>query len=316
MKKTLEIYKKISIVIPCYRSANMIISVVEEIISVIKDFSYEIILVCDCSPDDEWEEIKKLHKIYPTVHGVLLSKNFGQHSAIMAGYRKASGDIIVTMDDDGQSDPKGILPLVYKIREGFDVVYARYPTFKKSGFRILGSAINRKMAEVLAGKPVGIQGNSFFAMRCFVMKEIIKYTRSYPYLGGLIFRTTSNITEIDINHRDRREGNSGYTFKKLFSLWLNGFTAFSVVPLRLASLLGVCFSLVGFLLGTLIIVRKLLNPQILLGYSSIMATIFFLGGLLLLSIGLIGEYVGRIYMGINQAPQYVVKETTESGEID
>lgn len=312
MSKKIEIPEKISIVVPCYRSASMITSVVEEIIKVINNFSYEIILVCDCSPDNEWEEIKKLHNTYPTVHGILLSKNFGQHSAIMAGYRKVSGDIIVTMDDDGQSDPEGILPLIYKVKDGFDVVYARYPSFKKSGFRILGSAINRKMAEILADKPTGIQGNSFFAMRRFVMNEIIKYTRSYPYLGGLVFRTTGNITEIDINHRTRKEGDSGYTFKKLFSLWLNGFTAFSVMPLRLASLLGVCFSLVGFLLGTLIILRKLLNPQILLGYSSIMATLFFLGGLLLLSIGLIGEYVGRIYMGINQAPQYVVKETTET----
>lgn len=312
MRKTVQISEKISIVIPCYRSAEMISSVVEEIISVINNFTYEIILVCDCSPDDEWKEINNLHNRYPNVHGILLSKNFGQHSAIMAGYRKVTGDIIVTMDDDGQTDPNGILPLVYKILEGFDVVYARYPAFKKSTLRILGSAINRKMAEILADKPKRIQGNSFFAMRRFVMNEIIKYTRSYPYIGGLVFRTTSNIAEIEINHRIRKEGDSGYTMKKLFALWLNGFTAFSVVPLRAASLLGVCFSIIGFSLGVLMIVRKLLNPMILLGYSSMMATIFFLGGLLLLSIGLIGEYVGRIYMGINQAPQYVVKETTDN----
>lgn len=303
--------EKISIVIPCYQSANVIASVVEEIISKISIFSYEVILVCDCSPDNEWDVIKKLHKRYSTVHGILLSKNFGQHSAIMAGYRKVTGDIIVTMDDDGQCDPSGIPKMIYKIQEGYDVVYAKFPSFKKSKLRILGSKINSAMAETLADKPKGIQVNSFFAMRKFILNEIINYTSSYPYIGGLIFRTTDNIAEIDIKQRVRIEGGSSYTIKKLLALWLNGFTAFSVLPLRIASMLGLFFSFVGFLLGFAMIIRKLLNPMILLGYSSIMVTMFFLGGLLLLSIGLIGEYVGRIYIGMNQAPQYVIKEMTK-----
>ena len=235
--------EKISVVIPCYRSENVIASVVEEVISYISSLPHEVILVCDCSPDNVWEEIKKLHERYPVVHGLLLSKNFGQHAATMAGYRQVTGDIIITMDDDGQSDPVGILQMIQKIQEGYDVVYARYPSFEKSSFRVIGSDINRKMAELLADKPKDIQTNSFFAMRRFVLDEVIRYTNSFPYIGGLIFRVTSNITEIDVQHRLRKEGKSGYTFSKLLKLWINGFTAFSVIPLRIASMLGLFFSL-------------------------------------------------------------------------
>lgn len=302
--------EKISVIIPCYRSEKMITSVTEEIIGFLKDIPYEIILVCDCSPDNVWEEIKKLQAKYQSVHGILFSKNFGQHSATLAGYRHATGDIIITMDDDGQSDPSAIPRMVEKIHEGYDVVYARYPVFKKSLFRILGSWINRKMAENLAGKPPNIQGNSYFAMRGFVMEELIKYTNSFPYIGGLVFRTTSSITEIDVEHRNRREGESNYSIKKLFMLWINGFTAFSVLPLRFASFLGFVFSGLGFILGVILIVRKILNPAIILGYTSMMVAIFFLGGIILIALGLIGEYVGRIYIGQNQAPQYVIKEKT------
>ena len=302
--------ESLSIVIPCYRSEKVIASVVEEIITYVGKWKYEIILVCDGSPDHVWEEIKKLTARYDCIHGILFSKNFGQHAATLAGYRHATGDIIVTMDDDGQSDPSAISGMVEKIHEGYDVVYARYPEFKKTPFRVFGSWLNRKMAEILADKPENIQGNSFYAMRSFVKDEMIRYTNSYPYLGGLVYRTTDNITEIDVEQRDRKEGTSNYSIKKLIKLWINGFTAFSVLPLRIASLAGLIFSLVGFLVGIIILVRKIVNPAIILGYTSIMVAIFFLGGIILLAVGLIGEYVGRMYIGQNQAPQYVIKERT------
>ena len=303
--------EKISIVIPCYRSEKIISSVVEEIISVLSNLPYEIILVCDGSPDNVWAEIKNLHSGHECVHGILLSRNFGQHSATLAGYRVATGDIIITMDDDGQCDPSAILRMIDKINDGYDVVYAKYPFFKKSNFRIFGSWINRKMAEILTGKPPGIQTNSFFSMKRFVMDEIIRYKNSFPYLGGLVFRTTNNITEIIVSQRKRQEGISSYTLPKLVKLWINGFTAFSILPLRIASLLGVAFSLTGFILGTITIIEKILNPDILMGYTSLMVTILFIGGVILLALGMIGEYIGRIYISQNQAPQYVVKEFTE-----
>lgn len=288
----------------------MIVSVVEEIISYLQTTRYEIILVCDGSPDHVWDRIKELQDRYPEVHGILFSKNFGQHSATLAGYRHATGDIIVTMDDDGQSDPSAISRMVDKIHEGYDVVYARYAVFEKSLFRRFGSWLNRKMSETLAGKPTNVQGNSFYAMKRYVKDEVIRYTNSFPYIGGLVFRATENITEIDVEHRNRKEGKSNYTFRKMLMLWINGFTAFSVLPLRIASLLGFFFSAIGFLLGIIIVIRKILNPAIILGYTSMMVTIFFLGGIILLALGLIGEYVGRVYIGQNQAPQYVIKERT------
>ena len=304
--------EKISIVIPCYRSEKIIATVVEEIISILNNLSYEIILVCDGSPDNVWEEIRKLHTRHKCVHGILLSKNFGQHSATLAGYRMAAGDIIITMDDDGQSDPSAILKMIDKINDGYDVVYAKYPTFKKSKFRIFGSWVNRKMAEVLAGKPTGIQANSFVTMKRFVVNEIIRYTNAFPYLGGLVFRATNNITEIEVAQRKRKEGSSSYTITKLIKLWINGFTAFSILPLRIASLLGFVFSLAGFIFGIITIIKKLMNPNIVIGYTSLMVTIFFIGGVILLALGMIGEYIGRIYISQNQAPQYVIKELTRS----
>lgn len=306
--------EKISIVIPCYRSEKTIAPVVEEIITYVDKWDYEIILVCDGSPDNVWDEIKKLQSKYHTVHGILFSKNFGQHAATLAGYRHATGDIIVTMDDDGQSDPSAIERMIEKLHEGYDVVYAKYPVFEKTLFRVFGSWLNRKMAEILTGKPVGIQGNSYYVMRRFVKDEMIRYTNSFPYLGGLVFRVTSNIAEVDVEHRGRKEGNSNYTIGKLVKLWINGFTAFSVLPLRIASLLGIVFSCIGFILGLVFVIRKLLNPDIILGFTSLIVIILFLGGVILLSVGLIGEYVGRIYIGQNQAPQYVIKEETFNSE--
>ena len=306
--------EKISVVIPCYRSEEMIIPVVEEIITYLHTRQYEIVLVCDGSPDHVWDKIKELQARHSEVHGILFSKNFGQHSATLAGYRHVTGDIIITMDDDGQSDPSAISRMVDKIHEGYDVVYAKYAIFEKSLFRRFGSWLNRKMSETLAGKPTDVQGNSFYAMKRYVLDEVVRYTNSFPYIGGLVFRTTNNITEIEVDHRNRKEGKSNYTFRKMLMLWINGFTAFSVLPLRVASLVGLVFSVIGFLLGVIIVIRKLLNPLIILGYTSTMVTIFFLGGIILLAVGLIGEYVGRIYIGQNQAPQYVIKERTWNPE--
>jgi len=308
--------EKISIVIPCYRSEKMIASVVEEIISYVNKWKYEIILICDCSPDNVWSEIKKLQAKHAAVHGILFSKNFGQHAATLAGYRHSTGDIIVTMDDDGQSDPSAISRMIDKLHEGYDVVYAKYPSFEKTPFRVFGSWLNSKMAEILTEKPVGIQGNSFYVMRRYVKDEMIRYTNSFPYLGGLVFRVTGNIAEVDVEHRGRKEGTSNYTIGKLVKLWVNGFTAFSVLPLRIASLLGITFSCIGFILGLVFVIRKLLNPEIIIGFTSIIVIVLFMGGVILLSVGLIGEYVGRIYISQNQAPQYVIKEKTWKENIE
>ncbi len=309
--------KKLSVVIPCYRSEKTIRNVVLELREALKSINdYEVILVDDGSPDKVWDEIEKLSLEFREIHGILLSRNFGQHAALMAGYRKAEGEIVVTMDDDGQSDPGGIKQLIQKAEEGYDVVYARYPAYQKSSFRVFGSWMNRKMSEAMIGKPKTIQGNSFYLMKRFIRDEIIRYTGSYPYIGGLIFRATQNIGEVEIQQRSRKEGVSGYSLIKLMGLWLNGFTAFSVKPLRMASLLGIFSAFGGFLVGISTVIRKLLNPNILMGYSSLLAAIFFIGGVLMMLLGVIGEYVGRIYISLNNAPQYVIKMSCPESDGD
>lgn len=305
----------LSFVIPCYRSEKTIGSVVAELKSEIskraENYDYEIYLVNDCSPDNVWQVIKELCAEDPKIHGICFSKNFGQHAALMAGYSFCRGRIIISLDDDGQAPVESIYALVDKINEGYDVVFGRYPKVMQSAFRQFGSKLNDKMSEVMLGKPKDISGNSFYAVRDFVVKEMLNYKNSYPYLGGLIFRTTVNAANIDVKHRSRIEGSSGYTLGKLIKLWVNGFTAFSVKPLRAATVIGLASAAAGVIYGIYIVVRKLAHPelQIQLGWSSIMAVMLFLGGLIMSMLGLIGEYIGRIYISINNSPQYVLKET-------
>lgn len=308
---------KISVVIPCYRSEHTLGEVVDGLIDLFEEqneYEYEIILVDDGSPDDVWNVICKLTAKNDKVKGILFSKNFGQHAALMAGYRESTGDYIVSMDDDGQTKIEGIWSLIEKLNQGYDVVYAKYPELKENIFRKFGSWINRKMAEVLIGKPKNIKGTSFNVIRRFVIEEMIRYNNSYPYIGGLVFRSTSSIGEVEIEHKERINGKSGYTIGKLLKLWINGFTAFSEKPLRIATIIGVLCSGVGFLYAIFIVVRKLCNPNIQLGYSSLLSVILFIGGILMLLLGIIGEYVGRIYISINTAPQYVIKEKSSKKE--
>ena len=178
---------------------------------------------------------------------------------------------------------------------------------RHSGFRNLGSRINDWMACWLLDKPSGLKVTSFFVARRFVIDEMLKYAGPFPYVIGLVLRATRKIANVPVEHRDRAEGVSGYTFAKLLGLWMNGFTAFSVKPLRLASFAGVLCSLLGFGFGVWAVINKLfINPDAPIGYSSLMAAVLFIGGVLMLVLGLIGEYVGRIYICINQSPQYVV----------
>lgn len=303
----------LSFVIPCYRSEKTLSKVVYELIDEINKrsdrFDYEIILINDCSPDNVFQVIRELCAENPKIKGISFAKNFGQHSALMAGYRQTKGEIIITLDDDGQAPVENIYRLVEKIDEGYDVVFGKYPHVKQSIFRQLGSKVNNYMTEVMLDKPKDIVGNSFYAMKDFVAKQMTSYTNSFPYIGGLIFQATSKIANVDVEQRSRIEGRSGYTLGKLLKLWLNGFTAFSVKPLRIAAVIGIVCSILGAILGVAIIVQKIVNPDVLMGYSSLMAAILFIGGIIMLILGLIGEYIGRIYICINNSPQYVIRDT-------
>ena len=300
----------VSFVIPCYCSQQSIRNVVLEIISEVekhKGYDYEIILVNDCSKDDTLDEIVDIAKGNNRVVAVDFSRNFGQASAMMAGFNEVKGNYIVSLDDDGQMPIESVFELIAKLDEGYDVAFGSFDELKQPWYRRLGSWMNLKMTEVLLGLPKQVRMSSFWAGKRYVIDEILKYDGAYPYIGGLLLRVTKNMITIPVKHRDRSYGTSGYTFIKLISLWMNGFTAFSVVPLRIATYSGMLFSIIGFILGIIVVIKKLLNPAIVMGYASIITTILFMGGIIMMMLGIVGEYVGRTYISINKAPQYVVK---------
>ena len=249
------------------------------------------------------------------IRGIDLAKNFGQPSAVMAGLNQAKGDYIVCGDDDGQT-PFCDLPLLFaKLDEGYDVIEAKYAQReKRSWFRKLGTFMNESMATWLINKPKGIVLTTYWVIRRFVADEMIKYHNSYPYLGGLMMRATQRVCNVDIVHRARLEGKSGYNIRKMLDLWLSGFTSFSVKPLRITSFFGVFVAFLGVIAGVVTIIRKILNPSILAGYSSLMAVMLILFGILFVMLGMLGEYVGRVYMSLNNTPQYVIRHKVNCDE--
>ena len=306
--------KLVSFVIPCYRSAQMIGGVVEEIDRTMEGtdgYTYEIILVNDASPDDTFEAIRALCAGRKDICGVNLAKNFGQHAALMAGFRHARGDVVVCLDDDGQTPANEVGKLLAKLEEGYDVVYAKYAHKQHSMFRNFGSRINERMTRIMLGKPKELYLSSYSAMKKFVAQELIRYENPFPYVIGLVLRTTKKIANVEVTHREREIGTSGYTMGKLLGLWFNGFTAFSIKPLRIATVVGVASACVGFAYGIYTIVKKFVNPAVPVGFSALMATLVFFCGLILIMLGMIGEYIGRIYISMNNSPQYVVRECVD-----
>ena len=306
--------KCISFVIPCYNSELTIRNVVGEVIREVskqEEYQYEIILVNDGSRDGTGDVIKQLAEENDNIAAVLFAKNFGQHAALMAGFCKGMGEYVVCLDDDGQMPIESIFDLIAELERGADVAFGRYEDTQQNNFRNFGSFINVKMTEMLLEKPKDLYMSSFWAGKRFVIDEICKYESAYPYVGGLLLRTTHNMVSVPVKHRPRQQGKSGYTFFKLLGLWMNGFTAFSVKPLRFATFCGGISAFVGFVLAIVMIIRKLVNPSILLGYSSTITVILFVGGMIMMLLGILGEYIGRIYICINKAPQYVTREAVD-----
>ncbi len=309
--------KLVSFVIPCYRSEETLENVIEEIDATMAssdEYNYDVVLINDGSPDNTWETIKKVASTRDYVLGINFAKNFGQHAALMAGLNYAKGDYVVCLDDDGQTPANEVFKLLDALKGGADAVYARYGHKQHNLFRNFGTAMNEWMASVMLGKPKELFVSSYFAVRRFVVDEMVKYDSSYPYVIGLVLRTTKNVVNVDVNHRKREVGASGYNFVKLLGLWINGFTAFSIKPLRIATVMGSALAAAGFLYGIYTVIKKFVNPDVPMGYSAIMSAIVFIGGMMMLMLGMIGEYVGRVYISQNKNPQFVVRETTLNEE--
>lgn len=310
--------KKVSIVIGLYNSEKTIESVLKEIDDTFQGnekYTYEVILVDDYSPDGVYGLVKKIAKQNKQIKVLHLSKNSGQTNAVIEGYRYATGDFVVEMDDDFQMPAAGILKMLYALEENdYDVVFAKYPQQKEGLFRRLGSKVNNKMTQLMLGKPKDIRINSFFVMRKFVKDKIVEYSNNYPYLYGIIFAITKNVGNVDIEHRERTNGKSNYTFKSLFGLWLNGFLNFSVQPLRIAVQLGGIITAAGFIAAIVLVFQRLFFETQAVGWTSIMIAIIFFSGVQLLGIGMLGEYIGRLYISNSGLPRSTVKEAINCSE--
>jgi undecaprenyl-phosphate 4-deoxy-4-formamido-L-arabinose transferase len=299
----------ISIIIPVFNSEKTIEIVCNKIKDVSKDnYYFEIILVNDNSQDNSLNICKTLTEKNNCIILLNLAKNFGQHAALLAGLNYATGDYIVFLDDDLQTPPEEITNLIAKLEEGYDVVYANYKSKKHSKFQNIGSKINDIMANIILKKPKNLRITSYFIIKKFLATEILKYTGPYPYLAGLILRSTNNIGILNIDHKERVFGKTNYNFIKLFRLWLNGYTNFSIKPLRMSFILGISTSIISFILAIIFTIRKIIDPNIFIGWTSIIVALFFFFGLQLILIGLIGEYVGRVFLTLNKQPQYVIKD--------
>ena len=306
----------ISFVIPCYCSEHTLENVVNEINKIMarrEGISFEIVMVNDCSKDNTEGVIDFITSKYENCKGIHFSKNFGQPAALMAGFSYAKGNYIMTCDDDGQSPIDRLWDFYDTINSGYDIVCAKYiDRTNRSKFRQLGTKGNEYMLERYIKKPKHLYLSSFFMARRNIIKEITKYTNPYPYLAGLILRSTSRIANIEVEQRKRQVGNSGYNFKKLIKLWFNGITTFSVRPLRISFVIGIIALLFSALLMITCIALSIAKVNFNLTIMVLSLLLFFFTGIIMLSLGLIGEYIGRSYMSINVAPQYVIYKV--SGE--
>lgn len=300
---------EISFVVPVYNGAGSIGEVVRQIINAYPGMEIEVVLVNDGSADDSEAVCRKLVDQHPLqVSFVQLMKNFGEHSAVLAGLSRTRGEFVAVLDDDGQNPPAEVRKLydLCRSRE-LDVVYGFYEKKAHHWFRNLGSWLNDKAANIMVRKPPEIYLSSFKVMRRRLVDEIVRYKGPYPYIDGLIFRTTSRVGQTQVKHVQRQSGQSGYTLRKLVRLWLNMFVNHSMLPLRIASILGAVTAGLSALMILAILVEKLATPNYPIGIPSILVSILFFAGVQLIILGVVGEYLGRLFLDHNGVPQYVVR---------
>lgn len=299
---------EISIVIPAYRSEKNLAELTKRIESALSEIPFEVIFVNDCSPDNSWQVIEGLCEKYSFVLGLSLMKNSGQDNAIIAGLNYVSGKYIVIMDDDLQHAPEDILKLYNECKKGFHVCFANFQVKKQALWKNFGSWLNGKLAEVLINKPKGIYLSPFEMITSEVVREIIKYKGAHPYIQGLIFSVTNNVTQVSVEHHDRFSGSSNYDLLKSINVFFRLATGFSVKPLRIASFVGFISAVFGFLLIPYYIYQYYFENYNVEGWTTLVVLFLLIGGLILMSLGLIGEYIGRMYLNVSSRPQFVVEK--------
>ena len=309
----------ISIIIPVFNSENTIEILVNNIVQTLgENYKFEIILINDSSKDNTEEKCKKLVEKYMSIVLYSLAKNFGEHNAVMAGLNKCSGDYAIIMDDDLQHSADSLLELIkfgMKEKNNFDVVYTYYDKMKYNFFRNLGRKFNNFIANLLLDKPKFLYLSSFKLINRFLITEIVKYQSPFAYIDGIILGITSRIGRIKVEHSQRAYGKSGYTLKKLLQVWSSMFTGFSVVPLRLSLILGSMLSILGFIFALLTFIERIIDNTVPSGYATIIIAVTIFAGAILIALGLLGEYVGRIFISLNKKPQFTIRDSWSNKKI-
>jgi undecaprenyl-phosphate 4-deoxy-4-formamido-L-arabinose transferase len=310
---------ELSLVIPVYNGSRTIAPLVEQTAKIFGSTSFEIVLVNDGSEDDSERVCVKLAEKFPqNVTFVHLSRNFGEHSAVLAGFTQARGRYVAVLDDDSQNPPEEVVRMLDELkRKNYDVVYGHYIEKKHSWFRNLGSRFNDRIATLMLHKPKDLYLSSFKVMNRFLVNEIIKYRGPYPYTDGLIYRVTRNIGQIPVEHRVSASGPSRYTLRRLVRLWLNMFLNFSIKPLRISVYVGLLASCLSIVALVAILIDKLwITKNVTVGIPTVLGSVVFFAGIQLMILGLVGEYLGRLYLDQTGTPQYVVRYAMRGGSKD
>lgn len=309
--------RRISVVVPVYNGAATVPRLIQELDRELRpENDLELILVNDGSTRDNSDEVcEAAAREHDWIVYLELSRNFGEHNAVMAGLNHVSGDFVVIMDDDLQNPPHEVIRLVDELdRGGHDVVFSYYKKKQHSVDRNLGSAFNNLVASYVLKKPRDLYLSSFKAIRRSLVKQIIKYDGPFPYIDGLILRNTQRWGRLEVEHYSREVGRSNYSLAKLVGLWLNMFTNFSILPLRAASLIGLILATLSGVAAIAVIIERIVNPELPTGWASVIVAILFMSSVQLLAIGLMGEYLGRVLLKLNQIPQFVVRRTIQGKE--
>lgn len=303
---------EISIVVPVYNSHECVAELSRQLEYALKDFSYEQIMVNDCSRDSSWEEIQKVCAQNKNIIGINLRKNGGQDSAILTGLNYARGNWVIIMDDDLQHSPYDIPKLYEEAQKGYDVVYANFDSKKQKLWKNIGSWFNGKISEIALQKPKEVYLSPFKILCRGVVQEMIKFNNLFPYIDGLIFQVTRNITQIPIEHHKRELGKSNYNLAKSIKVFFRMLFGFSTMPLNIASYTGFFSAIVGLILAIIYAVEYFTGKADVTGWTTLVILILILGGLILVSLGIIGRYLGQVYLTVNHQPKFVIKETLNS----
>ncbi|MBP8041254.1 MAG: glycosyltransferase family 2 protein [Bacteroidales bacterium] len=303
---------EISIVIPVYNSSSILPELSRRISAALSKLPHEVIFVNDCSHDDSWDVLKSLTAANTNYTAIDLVKNSGQDNAILAGLRHIKGNYALIMDDDLQHAPEDIQALYEKCKEGYDVCYALYEKKKHNFLKKIGSKINGRIARLILNKPKGIYLSPFKIIKHSIVNEINRFSGPYPYIDGILLTITHNICQIKVTHYKRLTGKGNYNLFRSFSVLFRLFSGFSVVPLRIMTLVGLAIVLFGLGLIIYYLYEFYVLKDFVEGWTTIVVLVIFFGGMTTMLLGLIGEYIGRIYLTLNNKPQYLIKKIIKS----